>query len=104
LKHPNFPEDNAQMQISLQLVPISLVPQVAAGPGRSDPNMNPFLPPPEGRLNLSLFHPWDMLRDICGDKIARKILMALILSICAGFCWLVGPSLFSNGISKLMFG
>jgi len=104
LKNTNNPKDNAKMLISLQLVPISLTKQIAAGPGRSDPNTNPHLPPPEGRLNLSLFHPLDMLKDLLGDKLYYKCCCLVISAFCAALCTMFAPSLFGSVASKILTG
>jgi len=52
--------------LSIELIPSVETKKRPAGKGRSDPNMNPFLPPPEGRVNWSLFHPLNLLYEILG--------------------------------------
>jgi len=37
------------MPRSIESIPFPLADQITAGTGRSDPNTNPYLPPPEGR-------------------------------------------------------
>jgi len=37
------------MPLSIESIPFPLADQITAGTGRSDPNTNPYLPPPEGR-------------------------------------------------------
>jgi hypothetical protein len=52
LRHPNFDGNQGLMNISLELVPQRIATQIPVGFGRSDPNANPFLPEPEGRISL----------------------------------------------------
>lgn len=42
--------------------------------------MNPVLPEPEGRVNLSFLHPWDTLRALLGDKICAKLCISTCVS------------------------
>ena len=51
LRHPNESEKNqGKIQISIEMIPAVMTEEFPAGLGRSEPNMNPVLPPPEGRL------------------------------------------------------
>ena len=51
LRHPNEGDKNqGRVEVSFEIMPMSVASQLPAGLGRSDPNMNPVLPPPEGRL------------------------------------------------------
>ncbi len=52
LKHPNESKNQGKMEISVEILPQEQANQMAAGFGRSDPNQNPFLPPPEGRFQF----------------------------------------------------
>ena len=51
-------DGNAEVQgkllVTVQLVPVELVEKLPAGHGRSDPNSNPKLPKPVGRLKFSI--------------------------------------------------
>ena len=38
------------MEISVELMPATVAAQTPAGFGRGEPNLNPYLPPPEGRV------------------------------------------------------
>jgi len=78
LRHPNFPGCQGKLEVSIELMPASQASQLPAGLGRSDPNMNPVLPEPAGRVQWSLFHPFDMLHELLGDGIYYKL--------CGGFC------------------
>ena len=43
-----------RVQVSIELVPLPMVEIYAAGPGRKEPNQNPVLPKPMGRIAFSL--------------------------------------------------
>ena len=49
-----------KLRIDLRIVPVALVKAKPVGPGRENPNMEPFLPPPIGRIQFSL-NPFKML-------------------------------------------
>lgn len=61
-----------QVMLSIQLVPIDDVERSPAGHGRSEPNSNPPLPKPTGRLTFSL-NPCKLLTDVVGAKYIRRV-------------------------------
>ena len=75
---------------------IRVVPRVFAdnnkvGSARGDPNVEPFLPEPEGRFKLSL-NPFAMLNQLCAPSMRRKIWCAVICILCVVACfYLIGP-------------
>jgi len=73
LRHPNFAGCQGKLEVSIELMPAPIAAQLPAGLGRGDPNMNPFLPEPEGRVHWSLLHPFDMLRELMGSNLYHKI-------------------------------
>ena len=52
-----------KLRIDLRIVPMEQVKSKPVGPGRENPNMEPFLPPPIGRIQFSL-NPCKMLVSI----------------------------------------
>lgn len=64
------PKYCGHLLVSLQLVPKSMVEQLGAGEGRSEPNANPYLPKPTGRLSFTL-NPVLMLYRLLGPKVWR---------------------------------
>ena len=67
------------------LCSIEVMPQWYAdlhqvGKGRDEPNMNPYLPPPVGRIKFTL-NPFKMLNQFTGPKF-RKKLYYIICMIC----------------------
>ena len=68
------------------LCSIEVVPQWYAdlhpvGKGRDEPNMNPYLPPPVGRIKFSL-NPFTMLNQLTGPKFRKKCYMICCSAIC----------------------
>ena len=68
------------------LCSIEVVPQWYAdlhpvGKGREEPNMNPYLPPPVGRIRFSL-NPFTMLNQLTGPKFRKKCYMICCSAIC----------------------
>ena len=61
-----------KLLLSIQLVPIEEVEKLAAGRGRSEPNTNPVLPKPVGRLSFTL-NPFKMMFRLIGPKYCRKL-------------------------------
>lgn len=45
-------ENNGRVLLSVEIMPKAMAEKIPAGLGRKEPNQNPFLPPPSGRLKL----------------------------------------------------
>lgn len=65
-------EPMGQCLLSVQIWPIEKAELKPVGFGRSDPNIDPFLPPPSGRLRFSL-NPFVMGTELWGAKICCRI-------------------------------
>eukprot|EP00808_Paulinella_micropora_P000340 g32402.t1 len=104
LRHPNFEGNQGKIQLSIELVPKAMASQLPAGLGRSDPNSNPFLPPPEGRLNFSIFHPFQFLRDIMGDRLAFKLVCFCLTGLMIAACVFTAPMIGSNIVTQVLLG
>ena len=46
--------NNGFVRIQIEIVPLDYAEKNKVGSGRDEPNVNPFLPPPIGRLSFSL--------------------------------------------------
>lgn len=75
----------------MQLVPADDVERLPAGHGRAEPNTNPTLPAPTGRLRFTL-NPCKMLLRLVGPKYFARACQAL----CCAFCALFGLLLAYN--------
>lgn len=77
------------------------------GAAREEPNANPFLPPPVGRLFFSL-NPCVMYRQLVGPemraKIARYVCCAICLVLCILMCIYVVPSVIGAVIASWFTG
>eukprot|EP00808_Paulinella_micropora_P002257 g75447.t1 len=104
LQHPNFPgQKMGRIEMSLELLPKATASQMPAGLGRSDPNSNPFLPAPEGRINWSLFRPLEMLREILGPELYAKCWIYMLCGLLFALCIMMAPMIASNFISSIIF-
>jgi len=91
LRHPNFPGCQGKLQVSIEIMPGATAAQLPAGLGRSDPNTNPTLPEPPGRVHWSLFHPFAALKELLGPGLYRKICGGFWCCFCIGFVILFAP-------------
>ena len=66
---------------SLEVVPQWYADLHPVGKGREEPNMNPYLPPPVGRIRFSL-NPFTMLNQLTGPKFRKKCYMICCSAIC----------------------
>jgi hypothetical protein len=58
-------EVNGRLRIQIDVLPKVEAEKNKVGEAQSEPNVNPFLPPPEGRLELSL-NPFKMIAQLVG--------------------------------------
>ncbi|KAF0685797.1 Aste57867_22405 [Aphanomyces stellatus] len=76
--------------ISMELTPIAKAKVQHVGFGRSDPNNNPFLPPPAGRLKFSM-NPFYVFNELLGPKICRRFMCCLCCVLVAVAMYFLGP-------------
>ena len=101
---PNDVEKNDPITILLDLrvVPIDYAAMNKVGSAREEPNVEPNLPPPEGRFKLSL-NPIAMLNQMCGAALRRKIWCCICCILCLIVVYYVFPliasfvTIFSGG-------
>lgn len=70
-------EPMGKLAYSVQIWPKEKAKVMAVGSGRSEPNSNPFLPPPTGRLKFTL-NPFVMGSQLCGPVLCAKIFCCLM--------------------------
>ena len=78
-------EQNGFIRIQIELVPVDYADQNKVGDARDEPNQNPFLPPPTGRLFFSL-NPCVMFKQLVGPAMRRKIYCYCCCFICCALC------------------
>jgi len=104
MMHSNWPDEiQGKLQVSIEIMTAEEGAKVPAGLGRGDPNMNPYLPPPEGRFLWTL-NPFSLLRQILGDRLCCKILMIFLGLGCSAIIIFFGPQLVINLLSKIIVG
>jgi len=93
--------------LSIQLVPIEEVDKLPAGKGRREPNTNPTLPKPVGRLKFTL-NPFKMLSRLVGPKYCRKLMgyccCLLCIVVTVLLIYYMTPVIFGNVITAPITG
>ena len=56
---------------SIEILPQWYADRYPVGIGRNEPNINPYLPPPTGRISFTL-NPFSMLNQYTGPKFRKK--------------------------------
>jgi len=101
LLHTKWPgEPQGKLRISLEIMNEVTASQLPAGIGRSDPNQNPYLPKPEGRLIWSL-NPFTMLRQLLGDKLCAKLCGICCLILCIAIMVMMGPQVILSALATI---
>lgn len=59
-----------EVQISVCILPVHHAEKGPQGQGRAEPNSDPFCPPPEGRIKLSV-NPFTMFQQLVGPAVRR---------------------------------
>ncbi|DBA05321.1 TPA: hypothetical protein N0F65_007483, partial [Lagenidium giganteum] len=84
-----------KMGVSIQILPFKEAEANAVGNGRGDPNMNPFLPPPVGRMRLTA-NPIMMMKELIGPAMCLRITICLCCLGCTMFFAMFGGTLMST--------
>ena len=92
-------EKSGRVLCSLDIFPKALADAEPLGKGRDEPNMNPYLPPPVGRLEFTL-NPCKMINQCIGPKFRRKCYCFCLLCIIIIYLIYAMPTM----ISKLLVG
>ena len=92
-----------QMLISIEVLPQEMADnEFPAGLGRSDPNTNPVLPPPKGRIQIGqLFNPFYIISLLCGETIAKELACFLCCLVFLAVMIYVGPLILDTAIFAL---
>jgi hypothetical protein len=78
-------EVNGFLRVQIDIVPKAHAEVNKVGAAREEPNTDPFLPPPVGRLFFSL-NPCTMYKQFVGPEMRRKICIYGCCGICCILC------------------
>lgn len=95
-------KNSGYILVSLRIFTKDFAEKQPQGKGRDAPNDDPLLPPPEGRLELTL-NPFKMFSQLLGPAVRRKICILLFCVVCCALLIYMAPMIISNGISKVIF-
>lgn len=90
-----------RLKLQIDLLPKKEAELNPVGEAQSEPNVNPFLPKPFGRIEFSL-NPFKMLNQLIGPAMRRKIYCCCCVIICCALCVMMAPMIFSNMISNML--
>ena len=93
--------DNGYVRLSVTVLPKEVADSNKVGDARTEPNQEPYLPPPTGRLKFTL-NPFSMLSQLLGPEIVRKLYMMCCLAVCIGLCIAIAPMIVSNIASSMV--
>jgi len=88
-------EKSGRVMCSLEILPKKLADLDKVGKGRDDPNVNPYLPPPVGRLEFTL-NPFKMMNQCVGPKFRRKCYCYCLCCLLIAYLVFALPTIFSG--------
>ena len=96
-------ENNGEVQVRIDITSMEYANENKVGSARDDPNIEPFLPPPVGRLTFSL-NPCTMYKQLVGPaaraKIQKYCMIAICSICCAAILYYLVPIVIGNVISS----
>jgi hypothetical protein len=94
-------EAAGEVLISVEMLPAAEAERLRNGIGRSEPNANPKLPPPTGRLKLSL-NPFVMGFRLLGPKLCGRLLLMVGLALGVFLLYSMLPVLLADGVESII--
>ena len=99
-------QSGAETYVGKVFISIEILPELKAlacinAEGRSEPNIEPQLPAPEGRIQLTL-NPFKMLSQMVGPELKRKICCFVCLALCCFLLCMMLPMIFSNVFANII--
>ena len=102
-------ENNGYVRVRIDIVPGEYAAKNPVGSAREDPNIEPYLPPPVGRISWSI-NPCTMYKQLIGPAARRKICIWLCCAVCIVLFVLIAyyvvpvviGNLISSGITKIL--
>lgn len=90
-----------KIRLDLRILPDVFAKQCPAGPARNEPNLDPFLPPPVGRIILT-FNPCKMINQLIDKKTQMKIYCSLLwIGLCILLILMI-PMMGSHFVSEFV--
>jgi len=96
-------EQNGHCRIQIEIVPVDYAEKNKVGAAREEPNANPFLPPPVGRLSFSL-NPCKMFEQLVGPAMRRKIYCWCCIILCCALCITLGVFVVPSALGAIVAG
>jgi len=93
-------ETKVAVRLDLRLFPGEMAQKNRVGADRSEPNINPYLAPPVGRISLS-WNPFSMLAQLVSPEVLRKLVSIICVVGCCILFIMMIPMIVSNAISIL---
>ena len=91
-----------KVQFTFELVPEARAKACPVGEGRSEPNIDPPLPKPDGRMEWTL-NPIKMMSQMCGPDVRTRFCMMISLALCVVLLILMFPMIVSNALTNAIF-
>ena len=90
-----------RLKLGIDIIPRREAELNPVGGGQSEPNVNPFLPKPFGRIEFSM-NPLKMFNQLIGPALRRKIYCWCCIIACIALCVMMAPMIFSNIIVNIL--
>jgi hypothetical protein len=81
-------KDNGHVMVRIDITTKEFADKNKVGSAREDPNIEPYLPPPVGRIHFTL-NPWEMYKQLIGPAMRRKIAIWCCVFIGSCLCMLI---------------
>lgn len=99
--NPEAGKKPIRIRIDVRILPEKLSQASKVGEARGEPNNSPDLPPPVGRMKLSL-NPFAMLAQMVGPDMRNKIMAAFACLACAALILALLPIIAGNIASAVI--
>ena len=84
-----------KIRLDLRILPISAAKQCAVGTGRNEPNLDPYLTHPVGRIAFTM-NPCKMIDQLVSPAFKRKMCTYICIGLCIALCVSLIPLVFSS--------
>jgi hypothetical protein len=101
LDKPGKDGKSPKVRLDIRVLPGALAEKKKLGEGRTEPNMEPHLPPPIGRIQFSL-NPITMLAQLVNKEYLNKLYALICVLVCVACLIAMAPMILSNFASMIM--